>query len=241
MLSAPVAAGISSVRFSRSYFDVNFIDGGFDVTLVHLGAALPSSVATIPRFGGRMLASKLPVNLLSIADVNTSMAAKHSTGWYAGHLNFDSQTWLPKVVEHYSRSGRSIYFGSSAGGFGALVLSAYTRNSSCVTVNPRTDLFRLPSVFPKYSEQTFRGIPASEVSQRIVTKAWEAHEFTNTPIWYVQNRQDRLYWNNHYLPFRHHMGESARVKYVLGDWGEGHVVPPESVLLRAVRSAVSEG
>lgn len=240
LTSKPPLPGISSVQFTKSYFDIKFTDGGHHITLVHLGGALPKTQIEIPRFGGGLLSAGLPVNHLSIADPNTSLAASHSTGWYSGHQNFDAMKWIPKVVSHFAGDSKIIYFGSSAGGYGALVHSARTANSSCIAVNPRTALYQMPSKFPNYASQTFRNCSESDVQEKIEIRAWDPHRIGSTPIWYLQNRQDTMYWNNHYLPFRKNMKANSNVHYIIGDWGKGHVVPPRDLLTKTLRKVISE-
>lgn len=238
LIEAEPQRGISTIALGKAYFDVNYTPRNSDVLVVHLGAALSAKVETVPSFGGVHLLADVEVDLLSIADPNTSLRQWHATGWYAGTRNFPTQHWAPKVASHYAQGRPIVYFGSSAGGYAALTLSALTPNASGVAVNPRTELFTMPSKFPEYSKVSFPGYSEQRIRSSIHTNAADLYQHPGTPLWYIQNTQDSVYWNDHYLPFRKATSSNSDISYVLGEWGNGHVIPPRQVLIDTLKTAV---
>lgn len=240
-ISTPIQNGITSIGIPGGTLDLFYEDRGSAVTVAYLHAALPQKVATWPFIGGAGLLKGLPVNRLAIADPNVSHPSSPSTGWYAGTRWFAAQSLIPSLVQHVLASGsgqRALYFGASAGGFGALIMAGKTPGSSAIVVNPRTDLYRGASKFPAYAPKVFPKLEERHIRQRVIIDAAELHQDGQHKVLYIQNRQDSVYWTQHMMPFREATANNPNIEYLFGEWGVGHVTPPLDVLRRAVTRQV---
>lgn len=101
---------------------------------------------------------------------------------------------------------KTIFFGSSAGGFSSLMLSAYFQDSVVVVNNPQIDWTNFYQ--KKVSEvlnEIYEGISIEEYRNRYPSKYSPIALFQKTTklpsIIYMQNKSDDFHFKNHYLPF----------------------------------------
>lgn len=241
-LSKPIKQGLSSIMETNRWFDLFYQDRGSKVTFVVFPAAVPASFDTYPFFTSRMMAENLGANYLCFADPATGGNEGLSTFWYLNTRRVRTQVLVPAVISHAVNSGsgeKLLFFGSSAGGFGALLYSSMFERSSCLVMNPRIDLLAKPLWFDKYASTVYPGWDTVKLREKLPTNV--ARFYDSPPgnrVIYLQNTQDSNYFLNHYPQFYAATSGQVNVEFVLGEWGNGHVVPPRTEYIPRLRKEI---
>ncbi|WP_417234075.1 hypothetical protein [Arthrobacter sp.] len=240
--AASPALGLSSIYAKGRFIDVLHIDRGASTTLIGFHAAVPDSF-TYPFFSGVGMTDDMDVNFLGFSDPFIGGDQGFSTGWFIGSEELPLQELVPSIIRHYiSDAGqrRLIFFGSSAGGFAALYFSSVFPGSLAIAVNPRIDLEIEPTSFHEYAETIFRGRSPAELKSFVTTRLSEQYAggAPNT-VAYMQNSQDRRYFERHMQPFLHSIGSSNNIHFLVDAWGIGHVPPPSATLRKIVRTLIA--
>lgn len=245
-LASPVKTGISSILVNNRWLDILYEDRGYEKTLVYFHATLPAKIDSYPFFGGRKLFADVRANYLGISDPVVGGLESLVTGWYAGSKRVPLQSILPLVLGHVAGdrgAGSLLFFGSSAGGFASLFYGALHPGSATIAINPRTNLLTSPTYFPRYAEASWIGWSTDQIGRRVCTDVASQYAAgTANTVAYLQNRQDPQYFDGHLLPFVKANEKADFLFLELADWGEGHVVPPNEVVLATVnRLANTDG
>ena len=125
-----------------------------------------------------------------------------------------------------------MFFGASGGGFASLYYSRLFPESLAVAVNPQTVLRNFaPYTLRQFTERAFPGFTQAEVLDKAVCSDLRlpyARSFPNYVV-YLQNESDD-HVEKHLEPFLQSVEEPDRLAVILGNWGEGHVAPPNEYL-----------
>ena len=239
--AAPETA-IIELSHPRSPLHIYYKDRGFSSTLVYFAAALPrEGWDTYPVFGGTSFIKSHSANILSISDPSFALPASPPTGWTLGTSDFPLIDVIPRIIRHYCPDESSIIlFGSSAGGYSALIYGSQLPKSVTVCANPRVDLMQLPTTLPTLLRETFPAATVWNAHDYIPTSAAMAYrEAPGNTVAYIQNVHDRHYFNGGLLHFLGLNSNNARVFLKLIDSGLGHRVPSTDVLHGVVRQLTS--
>lgn len=238
-LEGPVVSGLHSIRTNNHWFDFLYSDRGSPVTLVAFSAALPDSWATYPRFSSVALAEKVGANYLGFAD---AVQPKSPTFWHLGSEWVNSQRKIPAIISKVSASDGErhlLFFGSSAGGFAALNYSAHFPGSAALVMNPRVNLMHAPRWYREYAAVAHPSVDRTVVAKSLPFDQAEAYRRARGNfVVYLQNLQDPNFYRHHYLHFYNATRGRSDVRFILGEWGEGHVVPPRPIFLGALAALV---
>lgn len=239
LVATPLADGISSLRINSRWVDVFYEDRGAEVTIVAFHAAVSKYNKSFPVFSGYEITKYLKINYLGISDPLSGNEEALQVAWHLGSQRVDSATIIPAIVNHSiaSRSGnRLVFFGSSAGGFAALSYSSQFPRSTAFVLNPRIDLLSPPLRFGEYAKVAYPGMPHSLVEkQHKVNMSHVYSERQENFVFYLQNKNDSLYFTSHFTQFRNKLNVHNNVLFRLGSWGHGHVVPPRDIIFGTLR------
>lgn len=242
LTAQPLRDGLTSIKTNNRWFDVLYIDRGADVTFVAFHAAVPVRKAEYPVFSSHRLSEGLGVNYLGFADPMCGSAESLKTGWHLGSKRVNSQRFIPSIIEHAlaTRSGRHlIFFGSSAGGFAALNYGARFPGSAVLVVNPRVELFAEPHTFAEYATAAYHGVEPERVAERVPRSMADLYSRPRgNTVAYLQNVEDATYFEHHYRHFERVTSGRKDVYIKTGNWGPGHVMPPQHVFMQPLRSMV---
>lgn len=235
--------GLSVIKSNGRYFDYFYEDRGSPVTFVTFHAATGPSTVEYPIFSGRRIADKLGINLLAFADVACGGAEKLLTFWHQSTKRVPSSKFITRIINkaQQEQDGRHlIFFGSSAGGFAALNYSARFRDSVALVLNPRIELGAKPYRFKEYAQIAFPGWSLESVASRIPMSMSKLYsEGQANTVAFIQNSEDLVYFNNHFTPFHDATKLDQKVLVKLGNWGKGHVIPPEKVYMEPLELLVT--
>lgn len=242
-LAVGLADGLTTIKSNGRYFDFFYEDRGAPVTLVTFHSATGPTTTEYPIFSGARFAKNLGVNFLAFADAACGGMEKMLTFWHQSTKRVPSASFIPKIVElaRIAGGGRHlVFFGSSAGGFAALQYSSLFPDSAALVINPRIELMGRPFRFDAYSKVAYPGWTPEMVAKKIPTSMARRYsvERPNT-VAYLQNRQDPLYYENHYLPFKKATEGHSNVHFQVRNWGKGHVVPPASAYMEPLEALVA--
>lgn len=107
--------------------DLLVADRGSSTTVVAFHASAPDRVTQLPMLSGQGLTEATSVNLLSIADPSLAMHPDLRLGWYLGNRpQGPFRALATPLIGHVLAqlgSTRTVFFGTSGGGFAAGALS----------------------------------------------------------------------------------------------------------------------
>lgn len=173
---------------------------------------------------------------LSIADPSLRRHPDLQIAWYAGDADCDTQGLLPGAIRGIARgvrAGRTVYTGSSGGGFAALFFSRRHPDSCAVVSNPQTDI----EAFREDRRTEYRAAcwpaaaPETPLDRLVCARlpAVYARGFRNTVV-LIQSIADDHHYQRHMLPFAaaaSRAPDSTRFLLNTDYWGElGHVAAP---------------
>lgn len=232
-----ISPGLSSYWTGQGWFDWAFEEASSDCVLVTFSAAMPATGQTYPMFSGLSIARSLGVEWLGFSDPFYGISSDFGTSWHLGTEKINGTLLIRTVLNKLlGEKKKLIFFGASAGGYAALYYSYLYPSSSVMVLNPRISLTRPPIRFSRYSSVAHPGADPESLVAKLDHDICSLYSIpVGNRVIYIQNTQDPEYFNNHYVPFREAVGDGAGVEYVLGDFGEGHVVPSVDIYLPRLR------
>ncbi|WP_373376748.1 prolyl oligopeptidase family serine peptidase [Cupriavidus nantongensis] len=188
-------------------------------------------------------------------------------GWFQGTRDHfymeDGALIVAKIADEMEIDRSRIFFyGSSAGGFSALMMAAMIDGASAIAEIPQTDMARyhVSSAVNALLRNCYGGSTLQEVvaiyPERLsVLRYFEKNQRVPN-IMYLQNLADTTHLERHFFPFvagierlldmQKKRGEEKDVRmhaefYVARtEKGGGHVAAPRNVAIRTIRAAISE-
>jgi hypothetical protein len=175
---------------------------------------------------------------VAVSDPSLQVPGEFAIAWFAGHQGFDTPALLARAFAEMARTWgveRTIFFGTSGGGFAALAQSHAMPGSIAVVGNPQTRIagYHAPLV-AAYREACWPGLADNaaldQVTMADCTRLYGAG-FANTVV-YVQSLGDRHHRRAHMLPFAAAIAgrrEADRVLFHSEFHGvHGHSLPREA-------------
>lgn len=178
---------------------------------------------------------------ISVADPSVQEDGATNIAWYAGDAGFDAQAVLPAVFRGLAEelgAARTLYFGTSGGGFAALYYAHRHPGSFAVAGNPQVAIerYHLGHAIRRYRTQCWPGLaadaPLTDVTCADLAPLY-AKGFDNTVI-YVQSMGDRMHFENQMMHFVAGLSQAdKRDRFLLHSdfWGRmGHIPVPRDYL-----------
>ena len=220
-----------------------------DLVVVLHGALVRKGV-TLPRFEWLRSLRERPENLLFVSDPSLAWDEAVPLAWYVGPEEHDATARIAtEVAALADRLGtrRTVFTGSSGGGYAALALAARTPGSLAVSFSPQTRISRYEHMpvkifrgrlFPGYPDMA--SVEAAHRDRVDQTHRWAGGE--SQPDAFVRiahNSRDHGHLEDHVRPFAESAGLDPttlaghpRISVVLDDFGDGHT-PPRPSQMRA--------
>lgn len=216
-----------------------------DKMVVNFHGAINRATRSYPTYN-KPFRSLSDVNQLSVADPSMQLDRPFNIAWYAGHEGFNTQEILTQALMQFREAleiRRTVYFGSSGGGFAALYFSHADPESIVVAANPQTRIARYHArLVTEYRTQCWPRLKANgDIEQVTCADVRPLYEggFQNTVI-YSQSLGDEVHMVRQMLPFVRSAARSDSRKrlvpatYFTGEMGHS---PSPSVSERWVRAA----
>jgi len=188
-----------------------YITNNTDNVVVLFNGALSGKPSSRPTFMRWSWAYENNVSFISFDDPVVSCTQLTNLGWYVGTENYDIQEYINNIIVHLTKTlnispSRISFYGSSGGGFAAIMASIRLKNSIAIACNPQTNVFNYYEKFSKkFTDSFFQGVDLSSESNiyyRFCLKA-AILKFDYIPtIIYNQNIQDKFHLEKHFIPFQ---------------------------------------
>lgn len=247
MMRADLADGRFSVQAGGSRFECLFIRKPADRLFVVLHGARDPRAHAIPIFRRWSWHEMFPGSVLYVSDPTLELDPEHmQLGWYLGRRENDPLDGLTQLVaglaERLGLATRQVIaYGSSGGGFAALMLAARLGDATAVSINGQSNILKYHRKFVNRAlELVFdcknpAGLAPEEMRRMDAIAAFSrAHK---ARCLYVQNIRDEPHFNNHYLPFCRALkapedggvDETGRICTLLFDDPNGHGGEPKAI------------
>jgi len=178
--------------------------------LVLLQGCVEREKIQLPVFQRWSWAEEMNASVLILNDP-TLMNNQLSIGWWQGsEQNYalpQACEFIKLVIHKLGLSAEDVvFFGSSAGGFVALMMAALIKGSMAIVNNPQTNILRYRVVFyTALLKEIFADMPKEEALAKYPTRfcALELFKSINyiPKIAYYQNTRDYFHFQNHFQPF----------------------------------------
>lgn len=228
LLRNKIESGVHTLHINNRYFDFLFVNRSSKTLFLTFSAAAGESKTTYPIFSGLKLGNREDVDMLAFSDLGQSGPEALKTTWHLGTRRVPTTSIILSLIKKLKRDHKYenvVIFGSSAGGFAALNISRRVEGSTAVVMNPRTELQTTPTTFTEYLKIAHSGRNPFSTDETSMSSAYSRR--TMNRIVYIQNSEDSNYYENHFIPFS--KANLNETKYIIGKWGNGHLVPPEWV------------
>lgn len=241
---------LTSPEDSRLDLDTLLLRRDHPDLVVVLHGALVRRDVTLPRFEWLRTLRERPENLLFVSDPSLAWDTAVPLAWYVGPEEHDVTARLADEVTRLAdRLGttRTVFTGSSGGGYSSLALAAHVPGSLAVSFSPQTRISRYERMpvksfrvrlFPKH--QDMESVEAAHRDRVDLTHRWAAGDGQpNAFVRIAHNTQDRGHIESHLRPFLESAGVDPdtheghpRISVAMDDFGEGHT-PPRPNQMRA--------
>ncbi|MDR0580387.1 MAG: hypothetical protein LBG21_07295 [Campylobacteraceae bacterium] len=226
------------------------------VLFVMMPSAINREKAILPIFSRWTWALKgmIAGNVLCIADPTLNLHNELKLGWCIGDATHDATTEIAKFVVKLAKfnnipNNKIVIYGSSAGGFAALALSAFIEGSIAVAINSQTDALAYESskqvalicqcCFENMQEDTIRLCFSDRVN---MVSRWK--NINVSRVFMVQNTLDGHHWEKHYQPFAKAMGlplksgisKDGRHRSLIYDDPRGHIPESPEIFVEIMRN-----
>lgn len=173
---------------------------------VMLTAAVNRERLPLPIFNRWGWKNRLPGHVLCISDPTLAADDSLGIGWYLGGPDGDVTEKLSQLVKKFAaalgiRNNRIVTYGSSAGGFAAMMLASKLNGSTAVAINPQTHVLRY---HPKHVDEMLSAcFPGVDKAQAVIDYDARLNASAHLPgktmrLVIAQNRLDRHHWEDHY-------------------------------------------
>jgi hypothetical protein len=233
--------------------------------LVCFTAARSSRTGTsAPYFSGSGISQRMGVPCLSVADSTLAISHSLHLGWYLGHKDFqDLPERIARILESFTIQYKTnlVLFGGSGGGFASLrqlTLLSPSRVSALVWGAQTSVANWLQPAVKTYLTCAFPEIDCSVdlrtalQSTRTVfdlTEASQVEKIKEHSVLFLQNRSDRSSKSQSEMllakmALRDELENTAflyesNFSYWVGDWGSGHVAPPETIIISCLEQMLT--
>lgn len=215
---------------------------------VLLAAAINRASAVLPVFNRWKWAAKFPGHVLCIADPSLYLAPDYALGWYVGTRSIDvteKLAWMVSAVAArlYVPNDNIVFYGSSGGGFAAMMAAVRLHGSTAVAINPQARIF---SYHIRRVVETFRKVAFPELD-------WEAIELQHghrvdvvraleqvgvrVRVIYAQNTLDHQHFDYHFEYVRSRVSNSSNIGFesLLYTHPSGHASETPEVFEEIIR------
>ncbi|WP_162901977.1 hypothetical protein [Aeromonas hydrophila] len=182
-----------------------------DRLLVFLNGAISRSIKHPPVFQRKTWLDYIPHTSVIIPDRTVEINDSLELAWYLGVNGSD---YLIKVISYVSslalelgiKNSRITFYGSSGGGYAAILASTLLVGSNAIVINPQIYLNRyIKRVYDKFLNDT--GHDEDYLFLDATKLMLECNYIP--PIKYFQNVMDKLHYQHHYIPFVRWYAENA--------------------------------
>lgn len=236
-----------TINFKELHFDFKIIVGESDTLTSFFNSAIPDSKSkniTFPFFTGLGISQSLKSTKIFFCDPLLHLSKDNKVFWYVGTKKLPTQKILVDILEVLKKQlnvKKMIFWGSSGGGFPALLLSNIFDNSIALVNAPTTTLqFHHNTNAVLNLSETLALCLQDDLDATLDLSAFSKRK-NNAII--LQNNKDKVFIQYHLKPYLEGKGINfndqdildSHVKLIFKDWGKGHLVAPMHILSNLLR------
>jgi hypothetical protein len=224
---------------------------------VLLSGAIDRSTQNPPIFHRWTWHEKFPGTVLAISDPTLNLDPEIGLGWYIGSKHNDATEAVAEIIRQVAQKQEIplenvIMYGSSGGGFAALMITAKLGQGIAVAINCQINaLHYLDDAVKTMLRVSFNNIDKQEVQEtypnRIsVLENWKISQNTAHAI-LIQNKGDTFHYEHHYKKFAEFLNlnltesslsKDGRHRAIIYDDESGHGAEPEKLVEEIINYAV---
>jgi hypothetical protein len=227
------------------------------------GAVFPRNGRLAPFFSGLSILQDSNCLVISISDPSLSLSEKLSLGWYLGYKgNTSVPEFIATLLDLLSSKYKTkvVLYGGSGGGFASLLVSSLMHERVNVLVwNPQTSVSQYKfSAVKQYCKEAFdieldeecKDLELFNIldSLGIQHCLYDIKFGDNVNVLYLQNSTDEHTFL-HMVPLLKgnveciggisiYSGYEGKINACIGNWGDGHAVPPKSIISKALQALI---
>ncbi len=234
-----IGDGLHVIQLGNQFLDILVRNRNSPTTVVAFQHRI-SPRTTYPTLVGETVTRDSGVNLLAIADPSVALDTRVSLGWYLGNRGIGPlvpilQPIIQKCLNEL-QSSRTIYFGSSGGGYAAINFASRTPGSVALTVNSTLGFnVQNASAFADYMAGchpvTGRTAYRRIHDQYAVDLADAIPEGADFVAGMYQNLNDEQFYQWHHRPFVQARCDDLEIYERLDRDETGHTPIPKSKLI----------
>lgn len=200
-----------------SLSDLYRVHNNTDKIIVFFNGAINGDLNNDPTFMRWSWANENNLSFICFDDPIVSCTQQTNLGWYIGTSNHDIQEFINDILEHIIKSLKIspkniIFYGSSGGGFAAMMAAIRLRGSVAVVSNPQTNIFKYyKTASQRFIKSFFENEDVSSNSSIYyrfsVSDAIKKYNYIPA-ILYIQNIQDKFHLERHLLPLQQYIFET---------------------------------
>lgn len=240
-LNSPPMPGEHAIAVGTEWIDVNYTDRGADATLVCFHSALTSNVTNAPVFSGGRIARDAGLNVISVSDPAIP-CGDVDLGWFLGTRGMGAlRPRLSPIILHLLSDRPAILFGSSGGGYSAVLYGQDFSGHDVVAVNPRLDFAAAPAPKLEPYLRFAHKVTSSSAGRRTFSTYFlpplkEVYE-TGLPfrLHLLQNINDQVFRNNQADPFVKALSSDPNLRYVAYEGRAGHSPISNELLVKQLQ------
>ncbi|WP_432257126.1 hypothetical protein [Limimaricola sp. AA108-03] len=234
-----VAEGHYAVRFENFVLDLYFVPSQERRALIFSPGYLDRKTFPIPYFQRTSWLSQLGGIGISLTDPTLKLGEDFGVGWFTGtrqcHYLLEIAEFLARLLTKLGvPAERTLFFGSSAGGFASIGFAGHLPGSLAFAVNPQTNLLRFHALseIANLTRHGFGGMSVMGLESHfksrfhLATLLRQAGHVPHSLIW--QNIHDGYHYDRHVVPFLSELTDlhPARIRLEIGaDEALGHNPP----------------
>ena len=188
---------------------------GADKLFIMLHGAVDRVKTPLPTFARWNYGKLLGGHVLAVCDPTLSLHDELRLGWFLGTAKIDPTKTLIDTANHFGNqlsinASNIIFYGSSGGGFTALIAASSQKIGRAICINPQVDVSRYYANPARLAAMVFdSGHTLSQIRATFPTR-WSALEAikvgaasgNDLRIFYAQNTvDDDFHFANHFTPF----------------------------------------
>jgi len=207
-----------------------------DALVISFHGATDRQKVALPRFQ-RAFDAGPRAAYLSISDPTLLDSDKLRLGWYSGSENFPLRAILLELLLNtiaVLRPRRTLFFGSSGGGYAALLYAKSVEGAVSLTINPQTDILSYYSSHVEdYFDSCWPGVAESDRASGPLLcdlATWYKDNPGKVSTIILSSAGDRQHFINHVSRFVGAVGLTTRSRIILasdffGTMGHGGSIP----------------
>lgn len=176
--------------------------------LIFFNGAIDRSKGSPPVFQRKSWIDAFDANILIFDDPTINDENDLKLGWYIGNAQENVQYHIIQIIKAFLKSlnidqSDTYCFGSSAGGFMAMVVATHMRDVTAIVNNPQTNVFKFyAGILESFLEQNFKNIDSQEYITRFsIPDLIDKLQYI-PKVYYWQNIYDEFHYLHHYLYFQ---------------------------------------